>query len=67
MPVATDTPQSGLQSSVDVNAVPVIPGTSPLSRSHVWSWIWFIVAIFVIAGFHVKVFGAAVPPAARFP
>lgn len=66
MPVGTDT-QPGLQSSIDVNAQPVIPGGTPLSRDYVWSWIWFVVAILVIAGFHVKIFGQAVPPAARLP
>lgn len=66
MPVGVD-PSPGLQSQVDVNASPVIPGGSPLSRTSTWSWIWFIVAIMVIAGFHIRIFGQAVPPAARFP
>lgn len=67
MPVGVDMPQSGLQSSIDVNASPVIPGGSPLSRPHTWSWIWFVVAVFVVAGFHIRVFGTVVPPAARLP
>lgn len=66
MPVGTDT-QPGLQSAVDVNASPVIPGGTPLSRESTWSWIWFILAILTIAGFHIRIFGAAIPPAARFP
>lgn len=66
MPVGVDA-QPGLASSIDVNAQPVIPGGTPLSRSATWSWIWFVAALLVIAGFHIKVFGAAVPPAARFP
>lgn len=57
----------GLQSTVDVNASPVIPSMSPLAKTHTWSWIWFVLAILVIAGFHIRVFGQAVPPAARFP
>jgi len=64
--VGVDT-SPGLQSSIDVNASPVIPSQSPLARTHVWSWIWFIVAILVIAGFHIRIFGHPVPPAARFP
>lgn len=67
MPVATDSPHPGLQSAVDVNATPVIPGGNALSRPYLWSWFWLVAAILVIAGFHIKLFGAAVPPAARFP
>lgn len=66
MPVGVDA-TSGLQSQLDVNSSPVIPGTSALSKTSTWSWIWFVVAILVIAGFHVRIFGMAVPPAARFP
>lgn len=60
-------PTAGVQSAVDVNASPVVPGTSALANTHVWSWIWFGVAVLVIAGFHVRVFGQPVPPAAKFP
>ena len=57
----------GLQSSVDVNASPVIPKSSAASKPHVWAWIWFAVAVCVILGFHIRVFGHPIPPAARFP
>lgn len=61
------TAQPGLQSEIETNSVPVIPSMSPLGKSETWSWIWFVLAILVITGFHIKVFGAAVPPAPRFP
>lgn len=64
MAFATD---AGLKSAIDVNASPVIPMGGMLAKTHTWSWIWFILAVFVIVGFHVRVFGRAVPPAARFP
>ena len=65
--MATATASAGVQSSIDVNNSPVIPSSSAISKPHVWSWIWFFLAILVIVGFHVRVFGRAVPPAARFP
>jgi hypothetical protein len=58
---------SGLQSEMDVNASPVIPMSGALSRPHTWAWIWFVVAIAVILGFHIRVFGRPIPPTARFP
>lgn len=66
MPVGVDT-SPGLQSAIDVNTVPVIPGSSAAQKPHVWTWIWFVVAILVIAGFHIRMFGHPVPPAANFP
>lgn len=65
--MATATANVGVQSSVDVNSSPVIPGTSMASKPHVWSWIWFGVAVLVIMGFHIRMFGRAVPPSASFP
>jgi hypothetical protein len=59
--------EPGLQSRIDTENSPVIPAMSPLGQSHTWSWIWFVLAILVIAGFHIKVFGSAVPPSPRFP
>ena len=63
MPVAT----AGVQSSIDVETSPVIPVSGALSAPATWSWIWFVLAVLVILGFHVRVFGRAVPPAATFP
>jgi len=60
-------PDPGLASSIDVNAQPVIPNSTMAQKPHVWSWIWFVLAIFVILGFHIRVFGRPVPPAANFP
>ena len=65
--MATATASPGLQSSVDVNSQPVIPSASAVSQPHVWSWIWFALALLVIVGFHIRMFGRAIPPAARFP
>jgi hypothetical protein len=58
---------AGLQSSLNVQSQPVIPSTSALSSASTWAWIWFILAMLTIIGFHVRVFGHPVPPAARFP
>ena len=65
MPTAT----AGVQSSIDVNEMssPVIPGSGRFGSPHIWSWIWFIVAVLIVLGFHIRVFGAAIPPAASFP
>lgn len=65
--MATATANVGVQSSVDVNASPVIPGTTALAQPAIWSWIWFVLAMLVILGFHIRMFGRAVPPSARFP
>ena len=61
------TATAGVQSSIDVNASPVIPTANAMSRPHVWTWVWFVVPVLVIMGFHVRVFGHPVPPAASFP
>lgn len=59
----SDTP--GVQSTLDVNEAPTV-GMKPTSVS-TWAWIWFIVAVLVIVGFHVKVFGHPIPPSPNFP
>lgn len=61
------TATAGVQSAVDVNTQSVVASAGAASKPHVWSWIWFVVAVLVIAGFHVRVFGHPVPPATRFP
>lgn len=61
------TATAGVQSSIDVNTAPVIPTPSVVGQPHIWSWIWFGLAILVILGFHIRVFGSAIPPAASFP
>jgi hypothetical protein len=58
---------SGLQSDMSVSSQPVIAASSMASQPHVWSWIWFVVAILVVLGFHIRVFGRPIPPAARMP
>jgi hypothetical protein len=64
MPTAT----AGVQSTLDVEASPVIGSSSSMiGQPATWTWIWFGAAILVIIGFHVRVFGRAVPPAAQFP
>jgi hypothetical protein len=57
----------GLQSELSVSAVPVVPNASFASQPHIWSWIWFVVAVLVILGFHIRIFGRPIPPAAAFP
>lgn len=56
---------AGVQSQLDVNSVPTV-GMKPTSPS-TWTWVWFIVAVLVIVGFHIRVFGHPIPPAAQFP
>jgi len=65
--MATATASAGVQSSIDVNNSPVIPTVGTLAQPHIWSWIWFILAVLIIMGFHIRMFGRAVPPSARFP
>ena len=57
----------GIQSDLSVSSSPVIPNSGFASRPHIWSWIWFVVAVLVVLGFHVRMFGQPVPPAANFP
>jgi hypothetical protein len=56
----------GLQSDTSVSS-PVIPNSGMASKPHVWAWIWFVVAVCVILGFHIRMFGQPIPPAASFP
>jgi len=65
--MATATGSVGVQSSVDVGSTPVIQSQSRLGQPHTWTWIWFVLAILVILGFHIRVFGHPIPPAANFP
>lgn len=62
MPEAT----AGIQSTIDVSSSPTVGGGMTSSPA-TWSWIWFILAVVVILGFHIRVFGRPIPPAARFP
>ena len=57
---------AGVQSELDVESNSAVVGGSGLSISH-WTWIWFALALLVIIGFHIRMFGHVVPPAARFP
>jgi hypothetical protein len=56
----------GVQSTVDVNSSPTTMQNKSANPA-TWSIIWFVVAVLVVIGFHIKVFGHPVPPAARFP
>lgn len=58
---------TNLASAVDVNSSPVIPMAGAAQKPHVWTWIWFVLAVLVVLGFHIRVFGRPVPPAASFP
>jgi hypothetical protein len=55
----------GIQSQLDVNASPTVG--SQVSSPATWTWIWFVLAVLVIAGFHIRVFGHPIPPASNFP
>lgn len=57
----------GLQSDLSVSSQPVIPGASMASQPHVWSWIWFVLAVLVVLGFHIRIFGQPIPPASGLP
>lgn len=54
----------GVQSSVDVNQAPTV-NMSPSASPSTWSFIWFFVAVLVVLGFHIKIFGHPVPPVSR--
>ena len=51
----------GIQSQLDVNASPTVGMAT--SSPATWSWIWFVAAVLVIAGFHIRMFGHPIPPA----
>lgn len=57
----------GVQSALQTQTQPVVPGGSGGTAPHVWTWIWFILAMLTIIGFHIRVFGRPIPPAAAFP
>lgn len=57
---------AGVQSELNVETSPVIPASGAM-KPHTWTWIWFFLAVLVIIGFHIRLFGRAVPPAAHFP
>lgn len=57
---------AGIQSELDVEMSPTVPGAFQ-TKPHVWSWIWFFVAVAIVMGFHIRMFGRAVPPSASFP
>lgn len=61
------TATAGVQSTLDVEGSPVVQTSGALSKPHVWTYIWFILALLTIFGFHLRVFGHPVPPAANFP
>lgn len=56
---------AGLQSEVDVNSVPTVGGMT--TKPATWTFIWFGLALLIIVGFHVRLFGRAIPPSANFP
>jgi hypothetical protein len=55
----------GIQSQLDVNSVPTVG--MAVSSPATWTWIWFVLAVLVIVGFHIRLFGHPIPPAANFP
>lgn len=57
--------KTGIQSQMDVNENSTV-GMKPTNPS-TWSWIWFVLAVLVIAGFHIRVFGQVIPPTANLP
>jgi hypothetical protein len=57
----------GVQSALNTQTQPVVPGNAAGTSPHVWTWIWFILAVLVIMGFHIRVFGRPLPPSAQFP
>jgi hypothetical protein len=58
---------AGLQSEMSVSSQPVIAASSMASQPAVWSWIWFVLAVLIVLGFHIRVFGQPIPPAAGRP
>lgn len=61
------TQQAGVKSRVEVETNPVVPVGGRFGRPHTWAMIWFILAVLVIMGFHVRIFGRPIPPATHVP
>jgi hypothetical protein len=57
----------GVQSALNVQTSPVVPNASSASQPHFWTYFWFILAVLTVIGFHIRIFGRPVPPAANFP
>lgn len=57
----------GVQSALNVQTSPVIPGGGAATSPHIWTYMWAVLAVLVIMGFHIRVFGHPLPPAANFP
>jgi hypothetical protein len=56
-----------VQSARDVNMAPTVAPQGNSASPATWTYIWVGVAFLTIIGFHIKVFGQAVPPGAHFP
>lgn len=55
--------QAGVKSRVEVESNPVVPVGGKFGAPHTWSFMFFVLAVLVILGFHIRIFGRAVPPA----
>lgn len=53
--------QAGVVGQAEINAPTGSPISQPKSAAF-WAWVWFGIAVAIVLGFHVRVFGVAVPP-----
>lgn len=57
----------GVQSRIAVESSPVVPVSGGMGAPHTWAFIWFGLAVLVVLGFHVRVFGHPIPPSTHVP
>lgn len=57
---------AGVVGQAEVNAPQGTPISQPKTAAF-WSWVWLGVCGIIILGFHIRVFGATIPPIAVSP
>ena len=58
--------KAGVVGQAELNS----PQGSPIKAAWTpatWAWIWFGVAVFIVLGFHIRIFGSTFPPNASLP
>lgn len=58
--------EAGVVGQVELNSPQGTPLSKPKSPAF-WTWLWFGVAVFIVMGFHVRVFGVSVPSSPALP
>lgn len=58
--------QAGVVGQAEINAPQGTPISPPKSAAF-WSWFWLGLCAVIILGFHIRIFGMALPPQAVSP